>query len=240
MYPPPNFVRYRDLTAADINVELHAHTTQTDGKASIEDMIRVAHERGLAALALTEHVRRDTPWFSEWAANVRRAAQAYPDLTVYVGCEAKALDTDGALDVSDEIRAESNLVVGVVHRFPDGQGGLLNWNTLSEAEFARMEFELARGLLRTAPIHVLGHPGGMYQRKFKRPFPADYFAALMEASLERGIAFEISTSYLVDAPAFLDLCQQINPVVSIGSDVHDLAVMATCRDTLMSLRKPAL
>ncbi len=237
MHQPPKFVRYRDLTEADINVELHAHTTQTDGKASIAEMIQRAHERGLSALALTEHVRRDTPWFGEWAANVRTAAQAYADLTVYVGCEAKALDTEGGLDTSDEIRAESNMVVGVVHRFPDGQGGLMDWNTLTEGEFAQTEFALANGLLKTAPIHVLGHPGGMYQRKFKRPFPADLFAALIETSLERGIAFEISTSYLVDAPAFLDLCEQINPVVSIGSDVHQLDTMATCRDTLMALRR---
>lgn len=237
MYSPPKFVRYHDLTDANINVELHAHTTQTDGKASIEDMIERAHERGLSALALTEHVRRDTPWFSTWAAHVRHAAHAYPDLTVYVGCEAKALDPEGSLDVSDDIRAESNLVMGVVHRFPDGQGGLMDWNTLSEADFAYTEFTLALGLVKAAPIHVLGHPGGMYQRKFKRAFPTDLFGQLMELSLQRGIAIEISTSYLVDAPAFLDLCEHINPLVSIGSDVHQLDTMATCRDTLLALRK---
>ncbi len=237
MNPPPRFVRFRDLTDSDINVEFHAHTTRVDGAASVAEMIQQGHQCGLSALALTEHVRRESSWFSQWAAEVRSAARSFPDLTVYVGCEAKASDAAGALDASEAILAESDLVVGVVHRFPDGRGGLLEFSELSEEEFLRTEFALAQGLLEKAPIHVLGHPGGMYQRRFKRPFPAGLLRELMARSLERRIAIEINTSYLVDVTAFLDLCQEINPLVSIGSDVHRLDEMAVSRETLRARRK---
>jgi putative hydrolase len=55
---------------------------------------------------------------------------------------------------------------------------------------------------------------------------------LMEKSLTRGVAIEISASYLHDAAAFLGLCREINPFVSIGSDMHKLADVGGCRDLL--------
>jgi predicted metal-dependent phosphoesterase TrpH len=36
-------------------VDLHAHSTASDGELSPADLVRYAHERGLAALALTDH-----------------------------------------------------------------------------------------------------------------------------------------------------------------------------------------
>jgi len=85
-----------------------------------------------------------------------------------------------------------------------------------------------------APIDVLGHPGGMSLRRHGR-FPEKYFRALMTSTLERRIAIEINSSYLVDMPAFLALCEEINPYVSIGSDAHRLSELGRCRDQLLEL-----
>lgn len=230
----PTFARCRDLDLHAVNVEYQVHTTQTDGRATIGELLQTARQRRLSALAFTEHVRRATAWFAEFAAAVRAEARSVPDLRVYVGCEAKALDADGALDASDAILAEAEVVLGSVHRFPDGRGGFLDFRTLSADACATIECELALGLLRNAPIHVLAHPGGMTLRK-TGAFPDHLFRKIMEASLERGIAVEINTSYLKDLPGFFRLCAAINPYVSIGSDVHELAEVGRCRDRLLEL-----
>lgn len=232
------FRRFRDLDRESINVDLQVHTNQTDGEGTVEEVLRSARSKSLSAVAFTEHVRRDTAWFDGFVDEIRRASAGYPDLCVYAGCEAKALDTRGGFDASDAIMERSDLVLGSVHRFPDGAGGYLDFKALEQKEFARIEFELALGLLLHAPIDVYAHPGGMYQRRFGE-FPRDLMRDLMEASLQREIAFEINSSYLAQ-PAhveqFLELCDEVNPVVSIGSDVHQLGDMGRCRDTLLETR----
>lgn len=229
-----NYVkRFRELGWVDVNCDLHMHTNQTDGQAAIDEILATAVEKGLTRVAFTEHVRKETEWFADFAVRVREAAERYPGLTVLVGCEAKALDAHGNLDASQEILQECDIVLGSVHRFPDGQGGFVPFDALDLAEMAQVEFELARGLLRAAPIDVLAHPGGMYSRRHG-PFPEELMRQLMIESLVRGIAVEINSSYLPDLPAFLHLCTEVNPFVSVGSDMHALNHVGRCRDMLLA------
>ncbi len=228
----PRFVRFTELRWADIDCDMHLHTCQSDGEATPAEMMAYAVERKLDRIAFTEHVRRDTQWFDEFARAVRAAREQFASLEALVGCEAKALDTQGTLDTTEEIRAVCDIVLGSVHRFPNGRGGYLVGETLSPERFARIEFDLAMGLLAHAPIDVLAHPGGMYARRHGE-FPHHLMREILVASLRRGIAVEINTSYLRDLPAFLKLCAEVNPYVSIGSDAHRLVQVGTCRDRLL-------
>ncbi|PKA42097.1 PHP domain-containing protein (plasmid) [Rhizobium sullae] len=232
--PTPVFCRYSELTPSAVNVEYQVHTNWTDGQASSAAILEEAARIGLGAIAFTEHVRRSTDWFDSFAAEIREIAHAYPAMKVFVGSEAKALDEAGTLDISPSVQQGSDIVLGVVHRFPDGNGDYLDFNKISAAETAAIEFQLSMGLIKHAPIDVLGHPGGMYQRRHGA-FPAEYFAQMMEASLERGIAIEINSSYLVDTATFVELCRQIDPIVSIGSDAHRIDQLGQCRDILRTM-----
>jgi putative hydrolase len=228
---PPQFFRYRDLRPAAINVDYQVHTVQTDGEATVVEILRRARQKGIAGIAFTEHVRRSTTWFPDFVELVRSASHAFPEIAIYVGCETKAMDQHGALDAGDEVLDASDLVLGSVHRFPDKHGGDKDTAVLSPDEFAELEFRLALGMIEYAPIHVLAHPGGMYQRRYGA-FPEKYFRELMVASLDRKTAIEINSSYLVDLHAFIRLCEEVNPYVSIGSDAHRLEELGRCRDML--------
>jgi putative hydrolase len=226
-----HFARFLELTPAHINCDLHVHTSRTDGKAEIKAVMQRAVELGLSRIAFTEHVRRDSTWFHAFAEEVRTQREEFPQLDVWVGCESKALDKHGALDVTDKIIAECDIVLGSVHRFPDGRGGYIDFSTLAPDQMAQIELELAVGLLESAPIHVLAHPGGMHARRHS-DFPPDMMRELLRKSLDRQIAVEISTSYLKDFAAFVRLCAEINPYVSIGSDMHRLETLGESRDRL--------
>ncbi|HEY4215980.1 MAG TPA: PHP domain-containing protein [Gemmatimonadaceae bacterium] len=220
--------RFSELDADACSVDLHMHTTRTDGEHSIQSLVDAAREQGLRAIAFTEHVRRDSAWFADFANDVRAAAAASSDVRVLVGCEAKALATEGdVLDASPEIVGACDIVLGSVHRFPDGQGGLLNFADLDAPTMAHIEFELALGLVKHATIDVLAHPGGMYQRRHGA-FPEDLMREIMQTAVARGVAVEISTSYLPELEPFLELCREIDPYVSIGSDVHRLDQLGVC------------
>ena len=97
-----NFVQFRSLKPELVNVELQVHTTWTDGRSTIAEQLEGAQRRGLATIAFTKHVRRDTNWFVGFAAAVREEARRFPELTVLVGCEAKALDCPESCLLGDE------------------------------------------------------------------------------------------------------------------------------------------
>ena len=68
-------------------IDLHTHSTYSDGTFSVKELIDRAHEKGLAAIALTDH---DTVDGVDEA--IEYAASKYPDLEVVPGVE---LSTEG-------------------------------------------------------------------------------------------------------------------------------------------------
>lgn len=223
----PSLVRFADLEPNWVRREMHLHTNYTDGEGTIEQVIRRAEQVGLAEIAFTEHVRADSEWFPGFAAEVRRLAAASP-VRVLVGAEARIADFQGSLDISPEIRSHCDLVLASVHRFPSPKGERLEFADIEEIGFAETEYRLALGFLKKGGAEVLAHPGGMSLRRFKQ-FPLDYFSSLMEEARKADIAIEINSSYhhLV-FDQYLALLQTTNPLVSIGSDAHELQRIGDC------------
>jgi putative hydrolase len=229
----PPFPRFRDLSTRDLQCDLHLHTHRTDGEADVDAILRAASERKLERIAFTEHVRRGSSWFGDFAREVRDKARAFPALEVLVGCETKALDANGAIDASEAILAECDIVLGSVHRIPDG-AGFLDTSAFTPEEFARKEWEYAMGLVQSDDVDVLAHPGGMYARRHRSDLPADLMREVVAAGIERGVALEINASYVQDLDGLLALYRELNPRISIGSDMHRLDHLGRCRDLLMA------
>ena len=227
------FVRFRELNRKNINCDLHLHTNKTDGSAGINEIVRAAKICGLGRIAFTEHVRRDSGWFNGFVDQVRKIRETCTVPEVLVGCEAKALDRLGSIDATEEIIDKCDIVLGSVHRFPDELGGYLDFSLLTKEEIAEIELELSIGLLKGASIDVLAHPGGMYFRQFSVDFPRDMMREIFKIGLDRGVAVEINSAYLGDFGLFLRLCYEMNPYVSIGSDMHYLERLGWCRDKLI-------
>ena len=74
-------------------VDLHAHSTASDGTLSPTELIALADQRKLAAVALTDH---DTV---EGIAEARHAAAEYPDLQFAAGIEISATPPSGTLHI---------------------------------------------------------------------------------------------------------------------------------------------
>jgi putative hydrolase len=215
------------------NRELHVHTRWTDGKPDVVDVVRRCEERGLAEIAFTEHVRKDSAWFARFVDEVREAASR-TTLAVLVGCEARIQDFDGTLDLSDEIRSRCDLVLASVHRFPGPDGLPLPFSQVPKDRFASIEHRLAMAFLRRGGADVLAHPGGMSLRH-GAGFPDESYLELAEIARSAGIAMEVNASYMQDFAAIVPLLRRVDPLVSIGSDAHELGALGACRDRLRSL-----
>ena len=107
----PVFSRFRELSSDALNVEYQVHTVQTDGEGTVEEILACARERGIGALAFTEHVRVATDWFPDFSSNIRERAAGFPEMRVFVGCETKVMDENGTLDISKEVLEASDIVL---------------------------------------------------------------------------------------------------------------------------------
>ena len=95
----------------------HVHTNYTDGKNTVFEYCEQAEKNGLELIAFTEHVRRNLDYnFNDFIADVYSAKDRF-DLEILAGCEAKVLDAEGTLDVSDDVLKECEVVLGAFHSF---------------------------------------------------------------------------------------------------------------------------
>src|ERR1051325_5703893 len=97
------------------------HTTATDGRASLEEMVEAARRCGYAYIAITDHSKRVTMAKGLDARRLRKhwraietLAARVKDLTILKGVELDILE-DGTLDLPDDVLAEADWVVASIH-----------------------------------------------------------------------------------------------------------------------------
>jgi DNA polymerase (family 10) len=108
---------------ADIRGDLHAHTTLSDGRNSLDEMAEAARDRGYSYLAITDHsathgfgddvqpdaLRRRIEEVRAW--NEEHGSRRF---RLLVGSEIN-VGLDGSLDYPDDLVAELDWVVASVH-----------------------------------------------------------------------------------------------------------------------------
>jgi histidinol phosphatase-like PHP family hydrolase len=94
----------------------HVRTAFSGGHSTVRECCEAAHALGLQLVAITERVQRDNEGdFARFANEVDAARRAFPDLVILCGCEATVRNSDGELDVSDEVLDYSDIVLGALH-----------------------------------------------------------------------------------------------------------------------------
>jgi putative hydrolase len=231
----PIFKPFRDLTHEDVLTDLHIHSTWTDGKAGVREICERAEELGLGRIGFTDHVRKGSTYCKAYVEEIQRLAPEF-DFQLLAGFEAKVIDETGGLDISEDCRAMADFVVGSVHSIPM-DGGFQRPETFSPEELEEAEHRLGLALARNAQAHVLAHAGGM-SLSLHGCFDQGRMEDIIQACSESGTAFEINSRYHGSLlPWLLDTLQRHNPLVSLGSDAHDIARVGHCAQLLSSLRK---
>jgi DNA polymerase (family 10) len=173
-----------------IRGDLHMHTTETDGRASLEEMAQAARERGYEYIAITDHSKAlamanglDEQRVVAFARQVREMNRNGLGIRIFSGIECDILK-DGAMDLANDALAELDLVIGSVHSHMN-------------LEAAEMTDRLLRAL-ECPHLRILGHPTGR-MLLHRDPFPFD-FDRIVTESVRRGVWLEINAS-----PERLDL-----------------------------------
>jgi DNA polymerase (family 10) len=111
----------RLLELDELRGDLHMHTTATDGRASLEEMVAAAKKRGHSYIAITDHSKRVTMARGLDARRLRQHWRAIDKLAGKVrgiqllkGVELDILE-DGSLDLPDEVLKDADWVIASIH-----------------------------------------------------------------------------------------------------------------------------
>lgn len=207
----------RLVETADLRGDLHMHTTATDGTASIAEMIEAAIARGREYIAITDHSKRVTIANGLDANRLRAHWQAieqvradYPQIKVLKGIECDILE-DATLDLPDDVLAEADFVVAVLHF------GLQQSRDEIHARFLTA--------IRNPYVDVIGHPTARIVDK--RPPVAANMDEILKAAADYGVMMEINAN-----PSRLDLpdtlaatARELGIPLTISSDAHSTTGM---------------
>jgi len=203
----PSLVEVKDLRG-----DLHAHTTATDGRNSLREMVEAARARGYEYVAITEHSRHltvahglDPARLARQIDQIAALNRRRPGIRVLTGIEVDILD-DGSLDLPDTILSRLDLVVAAVHS---------RFNLSRAQQTAR----IVRGL-ENPYVTILAHPSGRLIGE-REPYDVDMAQVLKKAG-ELGCFVEVNAH-----PDRLDLldtqcrmAKELGVLVSINTDAH--------------------
>jgi len=222
----------RLIEVADLRGDLQMHSTWSDGRDTLEEMVAGCAAHGYEYMAITDHSkalamvngldarRLKLQWLEIDAVRAR-----HPEIHLLRAMEVDIL-ADGSLDLEDEMLAGLDLVVVSIHSRFD----------LPAAE------QTARVLraLEHPEVDVLAHPTGRLINR-RKPIALDMETVLARAA-ELGVAVELNASpdRLALRDSHLLLARELGCRIVISTDSHRVAELGTMRYGVEQARRAGL
>jgi len=203
------------VTLQSLRGTFHNHTTESDGRATLEEMAHAARDLGLEYLGIADHSRSsfqahglDPERLLRQREEIRKLDATFDGFRLFAGTECDVLK-DGTLDFPDEVLAQLDYVVASVH----------NVFNLPQAE---MTARIIRAISNPY-VTMLGHLTGRLLLS-REPYAVD-IPAVIEAAAETGTWIELNAN-----PSRLDMDWRWWPLAKekgvrcvINPDAHSTA-----------------
>lgn len=219
--------------------DLHSHTTMSDGALPLDEVVRLAAERGVK-IGIADHVSRRNPArFVSTDAKLRRYLDALDAVPVFRAAEFCWCDSF-YMEIPEELMRRFDYRIGSNHGFalPDGSMGSPWWSSLPPAwqdspqELMEVMVRNLCDLVRTMPIEIVAHstfmPGALtaLESDVHAWWTEEREDRFVEAVVESGVAMEISNRYRLPHDRLLRKAHQAGARFSLGSDGHTAEQMA--------------
>jgi len=217
----------------DIQGDLHMHTTETDGKATLEQMVEAAKQRGLKYIAITDHSQRVSMargldpdrLLAQWEQIDQLNKQLGKKLLVLKGIECDILEK-GGMDLPDDVLKQADWVLASIHY---GQRQPREQITERILEAVHHPY-----------VSAIAHPTGRLINR-REPYQVD-MEAVFEATKQQGKMLELNAN-----PARLDLndvhcagAKERGIPVVIATDAHSTRGLDVMRYGVMQARRGGL
>ena len=202
--------------------DLHTHTVFSHGTGTIEDNVKVAIEKGIKEIAISDHgpghlnygVKRDD--FPVMRKEVDRLNKKYSEIKIYLSVEANIMSKFPYIDVTEEEKKLFDFVnagyhYGILHGYC-----IRNWLTARHLMPGRNSLmvkntDMTVKALYNNDIKILTHPGD------KGPFD---IAEIAKACAETNTIMEINMKHPHLAEEEIRIAAKENVKFIISSDAH--------------------
>jgi DNA polymerase (family 10) len=209
------------IVLEDVRGDLQMHSTWSDGKYSLEEMMDACVERGYEYFAITDHSKAlamtgglDAKKLREQWKEIDEIASRRSDIRILKGMEVDIL-ADGTLDLEDEMLAQLDVVLASIHSRFDLP--------------AAKQTERVLRAIRHPEVNILAHPTG---RQINRRDAMDFdLDEVLRCAVEHEVVVEINAH-----PDRLDLkdthamrAKELGGRMAISTDAHRPAELAFMR-----------
>jgi len=220
------------VETGDIRGDLHMHTNASDGKATLEEMVQAAQERGLEYIAITDHSKRvsmarglDAKRLREQWKEIDRLRENIDGIQILKGIECDILEK-GGMDLPDDVLAEADWVIASVH--------------YGQKQPREQITDRILGAIENPHVAIVAHPTGRLINR-REPYEVD-IEQVIAAAAKHGKLLELNAN-----PARLDLndihCASAKrhgvPIV-ISTDAHSIEGFAVMRYGVLQARRGGL
>ena len=202
----------------------HTHTTFSHGKGSIEDNVKVAVQKGLKSIAITDHgpghltYGIDRNKIKVMREEVERLKLVYPQIEILLGVEANTIRVAPYIDLTEEDKKDLDIVLAGYHFGILKAGMVPNYINSHTGLFGRENSSLKventamiLNALYENDIAVLTHPGD------KGPFDIEDIA---KACVDTDTMIEINAKHKHLNVEEIKLAANYDVKFVIGSDAH--------------------
>lgn len=221
-----------DLIAPEeVRGDFHMHCDWSDGRQTLEEMVRAAAARGYEYHSLSDHSQGRGPAFGLSIERLREQRAAVNALGSRYGirtlCSSEVdILPDGRMDYPDDVLAELDVVVGSVH-----------------SAYNLDRDEMTRRLIRACEnpyVNIIGHPTGrMFNGSPGYEFDYD---AVFAAAARTGTAIEIDGQIKrLDLPwALAARARSFGVTFTTDSDAHGIEELANVELAVSQARRAGL
>jgi DNA polymerase (family 10) len=215
------------IEQSDLRGDLQMHTTESDGRHSIEQMAQAARKIGYEYVAITDHSKAvtvangmDETRTREHARRIRAAKVS--GIRILAGIEVDILK-DGRLDLADEVLAELDIVVASIHSFMN----------MERAEIT----ERMLAAIENPYVQIIGHPTGRIL--LRRDAMAYDMERILDAARRCGVIMECNAApdRLDLKDAYLRMAKDRGVRVVISTDAHSIKNLELMRYGVQMARR---
>ena len=218
----------------DIKGDLHVHTSASDGKNSLEEMVAAAQKLGYRYLAICDHTISHGVTEERLLAQIEeikrlnRTKHEAPStkhqerFRVLAGAEVH-IRRDGSLEMDSRVLEKLDIVVGSVHQ-------------RYKMDEQQMTERIVKGI-ETGWVDIFAHPTGRLINR-REPYEVN-FDKVLDAAHAHSIALEMNTypDRLDLNDVYARMAKDRGVKLAINSDAHAIGELATLRYGVMLARR---
>jgi HisJ family histidinol phosphate phosphatase len=214
-------------------INTHLHTTYSDGKNELKQIIECSIKIGYNLIAISDHVRKSSDWVGDYVNEILKFKDKFKKrITILTSLEAKVIGFNKKIDISKENLKKLDFLIGSVHSIPLNYSGTKRANVIEgyNGRLIKLESPVPKeelmeywerstlAIIESKEADVLGHP-------FRIPYLLNLklkestVRKIYEEAKRNQKIVEISTKHK-NEKRYIKTLREIKPMILIGSDSH--------------------